>query len=79
MTKAGRLPKDTCDRDPIWDREVETESQEAAFLRASTGWEKQLRHVMEHSPFYARRFHDAGVRDAGGSASRCNVQAAALL
>ena len=64
MTKAGRLPKDTCDRDPIWDREVETESQEAAFLRASTAWAKQLRHVMEHSPFYARRFHDAGIRDA---------------
>ena len=29
-TAPGRLPDDTCDRDPIWDREVETASYDQA-------------------------------------------------
>src|SRR5438477_3440376 len=57
----GRLAGDTCDRDPIWDREVETETHEAAFARASAAWQKQFPHLMEHSGFYSRRFREAGV------------------
>jgi phenylacetate-CoA ligase len=59
----GRLAADTCDRDWIWDRDVETETHEPAFARASTAWEKQFRHLMEHSRFYARKFREAGIRD----------------
>ena len=48
-------------RDPIWDREVETENHTLAFARASAAWEKQLRHLMEHSRFYQRKFREAGI------------------
>src|SRR4029077_13331724 len=48
-------------RDPIWDREVETETHSEAFARASAAWEKQLRHLMDHSRFYQRKFRDAGI------------------
>jgi phenylacetate-CoA ligase len=61
LTQVARLPGDTCDRDPIWDREVETENHEQALARAAPAWEKQFRHLMEHSRFYARKFRDAGV------------------
>ena len=61
MTREGRLPGDTCLRDPIWDREVETENHEQAFARAASAWEKQFRHLMDRSPFYASRFREAGV------------------
>src|SRR5467141_3101890 len=61
MTRDGRLPADTCDCDPIWDPEVETENHEQAFARAASAWEKQFRHLMDHSSFYAIRFHEAGV------------------
>ena len=60
----GRLPDDTCDRDPIWDREVETASYDQAVARASSAWEKQFRYLMERSSFYARKFRDAGVGQA---------------
>jgi len=59
----GRLAADTCDRDWIWDRDVETETHEAAFVRASVAWEKQFRHLMDQSRFYARKFREAGIRD----------------
>ncbi|HLZ94524.1 MAG TPA: phenylacetate--CoA ligase family protein [Candidatus Dormibacteraeota bacterium] len=59
---SGRLPGDACDRDPIWDREVETEHHDQALARASAAWEKQFRHLAEHSEFYARRFREAGLR-----------------
>jgi len=58
---AGRLRGDSCDSDPIWDRDVETEHQEQARARASAAWETQLRHLREDSPFYARRFREVGV------------------
>ncbi|HAC47055.1 MAG TPA: hypothetical protein DCF65_13470, partial [Chloroflexi bacterium] len=58
------MPDDTCDRDPIWDREVETASYDQAVARASSAWEKQFRYLMERSPFYARKFRDAGVGQA---------------
>jgi phenylacetate-CoA ligase len=57
----GRLAGDACDRDPIWDRDVEMESHEPALARAEAAWEKQFRHLTDHSRFYARKFHEAGV------------------
>ncbi|TME57987.1 MAG: phenylacetate--CoA ligase [Chloroflexi bacterium] len=57
----GRLAGDACERDPIWDRDVETEAPEDAFVRGAAAWEKQFRHLMERSPFYSRRFREAGV------------------
>jgi len=57
----GRLPDDTCDRDPIWDRELETASYEQAVERASSLWDKQFVYLMERSPFYARKFREAGA------------------
>jgi phenylacetate-CoA ligase len=58
---AGRLVGDTCDRDWIWDREVETETHDPAFARAASAWEEQFRHLMDRSPFYAHKFREAGV------------------
>jgi phenylacetate-CoA ligase len=57
----GRLVGDACDRDWIWDREVETETHEQAFARAGAAWKKQFRHLMDRSPFYARKFREAGI------------------
>ena len=62
QSTAGRLAGDPCDRDWIWDRDVETESHEAAFARAAAAWEKQFRHLTDRSPFYARKFREAGIR-----------------
>ena len=59
-----RLPGDACDRDPIWDREVETESREAALARATDAWDKQFAHVRERSGFYAAKFREAGIGSA---------------
>ncbi|HEV2033544.1 MAG TPA: phenylacetate--CoA ligase family protein [Candidatus Dormibacteraeota bacterium] len=61
---AGRLKGDHCERDSIWDREVETETHEPAFARAGSAWEKQFRHLVDRSPFYARKFREAGIRQA---------------
>ena len=60
----GRLSGDTCNRDPIWDREVETETHDQAFARAAAAWEKQFRHLMDRSTFYGRKFRAAGIRQA---------------
>jgi phenylacetate-CoA ligase len=60
----SRLKGDTCERDWIWDREVETESHEQALARGAAAWEKQFRHLMEGSPFYIRKFREAGVGPA---------------
>jgi phenylacetate-CoA ligase len=48
-------------QDSIWDREVETETHSEAFARASAAWEKQFRHLVDRSPFYKRKFRDAGI------------------
>src|SRR5260370_8828579 len=63
-TTPGRLPDDTCERDPIWDRELETASYEQAVARATAAWEKQFAYLMERSPFYARKFREAGIGHA---------------
>src|SRR5713101_4185009 len=60
-TTPGRLPDDTCHRDPIWDRELETASYEQAVARATPAWEKQFAYLMERSPYYTRKFREAGV------------------
>jgi phenylacetate-CoA ligase len=60
----GRLRGDACERDPIWDREVETESYEQALARGEAAWEKQFSHLLDHSPFYAAKFREAGIGSA---------------
>jgi phenylacetate-CoA ligase len=58
---AGRLPSDSCDRDWIWDREVETAPQDQALAIASAAWAVQAEHLAEGSPFYVRKFREAGM------------------
>jgi phenylacetate-CoA ligase len=58
---AGRLKGDACDRDWIWDREVETAFMTDQIAVASAAWDAQLRHLAEGSPFYARKFREAGI------------------
>jgi len=60
-TTANRLKGDSCDRDWIWDREVETASWEDARRLSAAAWERQFRRVREASPFYARKFRQAGA------------------
>ncbi len=57
----GRLAGDQCERDPIWDREVETEAAGPSFARAAAAWDRQFPYLMERSGFYSRRFREAGV------------------
>jgi phenylacetate-CoA ligase len=58
---AGRLPGDSCERDWIWDRELETASDDETFAVASAAWERQLQHLAEGSPFYMRKFREAEI------------------
>ena len=64
-TSDGWLPGDHCDRDWIWDREVETESPAASRARAEVAWEEQRRHLAEGSAFYRRKLGEAGVGSTG--------------
>src|SRR3981081_3512622 len=59
--RGNRLRGDDCDRDWIWEREIETASAEDTFRLASGGWERQFRRLREASPFYARKFREAGL------------------
>jgi phenylacetate-CoA ligase len=61
VAQSGRLPSDGCDADWIWDREVETEHHEQAFLRAASAWETQFAHVSEHSQHYRQAWREAGI------------------
>jgi phenylacetate-CoA ligase len=63
-TSAGRLRGDSCDRDWIWDREVETASPSDQVAAASMAWDSQVRHLAEGSPFYTRKFKAAGIGDS---------------
>jgi phenylacetate-CoA ligase len=58
---AGRLKGDSCENDWIWDREVETASRADQRSLASSAWERQFRHLVEGSEFYARKFREAGI------------------
>jgi phenylacetate-CoA ligase len=60
-SSAGRLEGDDCERDWIWDRDVETASDDENTTNASAAWDRQLRHLAEGSWFYARKFRDAGI------------------
>jgi phenylacetate-CoA ligase len=62
-SSAGRLKSDTCDQDWIWERDVETASPADQVAAASIAWDAQMHHLAEGSPFYARKFRQAGVGD----------------
>jgi phenylacetate-CoA ligase len=57
----GRLAGDHCERDWMWDREIETASEEQMTAIASAAWERQLEHLGEGSDFYSRKFREEGV------------------
>ena len=57
----NRLPGDSCERDWIWEREVETASPEDSKRLAAAAWERQYRRLRESSPFYARKLREAGT------------------
>ncbi len=58
---ANRLRGDACERDWIWEREVETAPWEEIRRISVAAWERQYRRIRESSPFYARKFKEAGV------------------
>ena len=57
----GRLSDDQCEKDWIWEREVETASVDEVQRLGGAAWERQYRRLREASPFYARKWRDAGV------------------
>src|ERR1700716_3159881 len=57
----NRLKGDDCDRDWIWEREIETAKPDDVFRLASGAWDRQFRRLREASPFYARKFRDSGL------------------
>jgi len=61
QSSAGRLKGDECERDWIWDREVETAAEAGTIAGAAAAWDRQLEHLAEGSPFYTRKFRDAGI------------------
>jgi phenylacetate-CoA ligase len=60
-TTTGRLRGDACERDWIWEREVEAGSWEETRRLGVTAWERQYRRLRESSPFYARKWREAGI------------------
>ena len=58
-----RLPGDDCARDWIWDRPVETATNVDTLSHAEAAWRRQLKHLLDDSPFYARKLR-------GGSKAR---------
>jgi phenylacetate-CoA ligase len=64
LSSAGRLPGDHCDGDWIWDRAIETATHYETIALASAAWERQRQHLLEGSPFYARKFRDGGIPTA---------------
>ena len=57
----NRLKGDDCERDWIWEREVEAAPWEETRRISAGAWERQYRRLRESSPFYARKFKEAGV------------------
>ena len=57
----GRLSDDHCEKDWIWEREVETASVDEVQRLGGAAWERQYRRLREASPFYARKWREAGV------------------
>ncbi len=60
-SRNNRLRGDACDRDWIWEREIETATAEDSLRLASGAWDRQFRRLREASPFYARKFKEAGL------------------
>ena len=60
-TTASRLRGDDCERDWIWEREIEAAPWEQTRRLSVAAWERQFRRIRESSPFYARKFKEAGV------------------
>lgn len=60
-TTANRLKGDACERDWIWEREVEAAPWEETRRLSVGAWERQFRRLRESSRFYARKWKDAGV------------------
>src|SRR4029077_16442681 len=60
-TTTSRLKGDDCDRDWIWEREVEAAPWEETRGLSVGAWERQYRRLRENSPFYARKWREAGV------------------
>ncbi|TMC52293.1 MAG: phenylacetate--CoA ligase [Chloroflexi bacterium] len=58
---ANRLPGDNCERDWIWEREIEAAPWEETRRLSVAAWERQYRRIRESSPFYARKFREAGA------------------
>jgi phenylacetate-CoA ligase len=57
----NRLPGDACEKDWIWEREVEAAPWEEVRRLSVGAWERQYRRLRESSPFYARKWREAGV------------------
>jgi phenylacetate-CoA ligase len=57
----NRLKGDDCDRDWIWEREIETATPDDIFRLSAGAWERQFRRLREASPFYMRKFREAGL------------------
>lgn len=58
---ANRLTGDTCDKDWMWEREVEAAPWEDVRRLSVGAWERQFRRLRESSPFYARKWREAGI------------------
>lgn len=61
MPVPNRLKDDRCDRDWIWEREIEAAPWEEIRRISVAAWERQYRRIRESSSFYARKFREAGV------------------
>ena len=60
-TTTNRLRDDICERDWIWEREVEAAPWEETRRISVAAWERQFRRLRENSPFYARKWREAGA------------------
>ena len=60
-SRGNRLSGDACDRDWIWERDIETATRDDSFRLAAGAWDRQFRRLREASPFYARKFREAGL------------------
>ena len=58
---SNRLPDDTCERDWIWEREIEAAPWEETRRLSVGAWERQFRRLRENSSFYTNKWREAGV------------------
>ena len=60
-TTTSRLKGDECEKDWIWEREVEAAPWEETRRISVGAWERQYRRLRENSPFYARKWRETGI------------------